>query len=414
MGVFGTEMHIIVFLVSLFELVFFFYQVIHYLSRPSEKSRLYYLILLYLLIQYNIVSGLLPDKNIPISIVLQNILAFSVSIIMAMYLPFYFYKVFDLKKLKFYAYRGSFIFLFIPFILCFIIPYYITKNLESSRRLLAIVPFFYSVSFLYSLIRAIIAKYLKNKDGNYKEEIIGAFAILFWVCLPVKAFFQTDLDIILEPLLHFKNGSETLVIVLTNIGLLIMTILFIKQAVRQSKEEYQKLLISERALQELNSELIIKVKERTHELELANEKRTNSFVNLAHETKTPLTLINNYLEEYINKHGETKELKVIKNSLGKLTKDIVNFFDLERINKGFSIYDHNQISDFSKILKEKIILFRQYANKKNIKITELIDDELFVKADPESIYRVINTGVSSKITLGINLIENGLCFPVSP
>ncbi len=94
MLVFGTELHIVTFLIIVLELVFFFYQFIHYLSRPSDKNRLYYLILLYLLIQYNLISGLLPDKNIPIKIPVQNIMAFAVAFIMGMYFPFYFYKVF--------------------------------------------------------------------------------------------------------------------------------------------------------------------------------------------------------------------------------------------------------------------------------------------------------------------------------
>jgi hypothetical protein len=93
MLVFGTKLTIVTFLISLFELVFFFYQIVYYLSRPSDKNRLYYLILLYLLIQHNIVGGLLPDKNIPINLIVQNILAYLVAFAMGMYFPFYFYKV---------------------------------------------------------------------------------------------------------------------------------------------------------------------------------------------------------------------------------------------------------------------------------------------------------------------------------
>jgi len=80
------------------------------------------------------------------------------------------------------------------------------------------------------------------------------------------------------------------------------------------------------------------VDKRIRELEKINEQRTNTFVNLAHETKTPLTLINNYLEEYINTNGSSEELSVVKKNIEKLSTDIVNFFDLERYNKGISIY----------------------------------------------------------------------------
>lgn len=400
MLVFHTELHIITFLIILLEMVFLCHQIIYYLSRPSDKNRLYFLILLYLLIQHNLIGGLLPDKNIPIPIILQNITAYAVAFAMAFYFPFYFYRAFRLSKMKFYAYWGSALFLIGPFLLFFILPYYLTGDFALSRKLAMIIPFFYTLSFLYSLRFAIKIRNQELKNQGSKKDIMGMYiAVILFGLLPLIAFFETNLNDLLTPILHFHNGSQVIEVITTNSGLLVMTILFIRQTVRQSKEEYQQLQDSEKALKELNSELIIKVKERTKELELANEKRTNSFVNLAHETKTPLTLINNYLEEYIDKHGQTKELEVIKNSLGKLTKDIVNFFDLERINKGFNVYNHDQYSDFSAILKGSVILFKQYAIKKNIVIRESIKEGLFIKADPESIYRIVN-----------NLIENAIKY----
>lgn len=400
MLVLHTELHLITFLIILLETVFFCHQIIYYLSRPSDKNRLYFLILLYLLIQHNLIGGLLPDKNIPVPIIIQNIAAYAVAFAMAYYFPFYFFKAFKLTKMKFYAYWGSMLFLIGPFLLFFIVPYCITGDFALSRKLAMIIPFFYTLSFLSSLKFAIKIRNQELKNPVFKKDIMGMYvAVILFGLLPLIAFFETNLNDLLAPILHFHNGSQVVEVITTNSGLLVMTILFIRQTVRQSRNEYQQLQESEKALQELNAELILKVKERTQELELANEKRTNSFVNLAHETKTPLTLINNYLEEYIDKHGQTRELEVIKNSLGKLTKDIVNFFDLERINKGFNIYDHDQFSDFSTILRERIILFKQYALKKNIEIEASIEDNLFINADPDSIDRLIN-----------NLIENAIKY----
>jgi len=367
MGIFGSEIHIVTFFISLFELVFFFYQIIHYLSRPQDKSRLYYLILLYFLIQYNLISGLLPDPNIPMNLVLQNILAFSVALIMAMYFPIYFYKGYDLKRLKFYAQGGSLLFLLVPFIIFFLVPYLITKDLELCRRIVVIVPFLYALSFLYSLRRAIIIKNKEKKDVIYKKEVIGMYiGVVFWSSLPLIAFFETDLNTMLQPVMNFHNGSQVVEVVSTNCGLLVMTVLFIRRSVKQSKDEYIQ-------LQVLNKDLLNKVKERTSELELANEQKTNTFINLAHETKTPLTLINNYLQEYSMKYGDNEELRVIKSSIGKLSKDIVNFFDIERVNKGFYLYNHDRITSISKVLNEDIELFKHYAQKKNILLSKYSD-----------------------------------------
>jgi len=400
MLVFGTELHIVTFLIIVLELVFFFYQIIHYLSRRSDKNRLYYLILLYLLIQYNLLSGLLPDKNIPINIEVQNVVAFAVAFIMGMYFPFYFYKVFELKKLKFYAYGGSILFLLVPFILCFLIPYYITDNLELSRRLAVTIPFFYALSFLYSLTKAIRARNRSVPNSESRREIIGVYlGVLFFIMLPIIAFFEVQLNNLLRPVLHFHNGSQVVEAITTNSGLLVMTILFMRRSVRQSIFEYNRLLASEKELQTLNAELLQKVKERTKELEMANEQKTNAFINLAHETKTPLTLINNSLDDYITTYGETEELKVIKRGIEKLNNDIVNFFDLERITKGMEIYNHSQVSDFSSILSDIVALFKSYSAKKKISISSSIEQGIAVEADPTALTRITN-----------NLIENAIKY----
>ncbi len=114
-----------------------------------------------------------------------------------------------------------------------------------------------------------------------------------------------------------------------------MTIIYVKSTIKQSRKEYLQLIQSERSLKELNSDLKRKVKRRTKKLERLMEERKTTFINLAHETKTPLTLINNYLNEYIEKKGNSEEMQIIKSNIGRLTNDIVNFFDVESYEKGF-------------------------------------------------------------------------------
>jgi signal transduction histidine kinase/DNA-binding NarL/FixJ family response regulator len=425
MTVFNTQMHIITFLICLVELVFFSYQIVYYLSRPSDKKRKYYLILLYLLLQNNIISGLLPDKNMSLNLIVQSILSYGVSFAMVMYIPYYFYKAYELTRLKFHAYYGTFFFLLGPYVACFAIPYVITGNLQVSVRLAMIIPFFYAVTLLIYLIRAIKAKNIENPDPDSKRELRGAFiAVVFFILLPVQAFFKNELDSFLAPIINFQDGSQVVEVLVTNSSLLVFTILFIRSTVRQSKAEYEKLLESEKKLQELNSELTIKVKERTIELELANEKRTNAFINLAHETKTPLTLMMNYLDAYIRKYAqpENEELKLLKRQMDNLAKDINNFFDMEKIHKGISLYDHSYVTDFSKILSDSIELFKIYASKKNIIVNSSISEDIFVKADPSALCRIINniienaikyTSNNGSINVELSIKENQVCFVVN-
>lgn len=133
----------------------------------------------------------------------------------------------------------------------------------------------------------------------------------------------------------------------------------------------------------------------------AYEEKTNTFINLAHETKTPLTLINNYLNEYIQKNGmgKSEELKVLKANIEKLTADMTNFFDIERLDRGFDIYDHDRITNVSRILATKVPLFNHLAQRKGIRFEASIESVHYAIAHPSAVERIIN-----------NLIENAIKY----
>lgn len=385
----GTQMHLVTFSITVFEIVILFVQILYYLERPSDKGRLWYLILLCFLILYNITGGLFPDDQLPISLTIQNILSYGSGAAMSMYFAFYFYKAFKLDRLRRIATYGAILYIAIPFLILFAVPYYIFGNLELFGKLVLIIPCFYAIMMGISIFKAFKHKYKtttkKNQNNAYIESMVSVYvAFLFWLNLPVVTYF---------------GGSQLLEHTLTNTGFLVMTISYIRTIIRNSKREFNTLQSSKQNLQKLNSELQEKVKERTSELEKLNEQKTNTFINLAHETKTPLTLMNNYLDEYILKHGITEELSVIKSNTDKLTRDIVNFFDLERLDKGFDFYEHEQITNFSASLQSTIILFRSLAYKKRIRIKEKIEDNIFIKSDPEAVFRIIN-----------NLIDNALKY----
>ena len=108
----------------------------------------------------------------------------------------------------------------------------------------------------------------------------------------------------------------------------------------------------------------------------------------------------NYLEEYLNKHGESEEMQIIKSNIEKLNADIVNCFNEERFLKGLlPVYNHGQVVDFTSLLTGKLTLFRQYAQNKKIALTEEIENNIIIKADPDAMDSIIN-----------NLIENAIKY----
>ena len=382
----GTQMHIVTFIFVCIEIVIFLYLLIYRLARPDDKTVYLNIILIFLLITYNITGGLLPDPNLPGSYFVQMIIAYATGFIAPCYFPYYVYKAFDLEKMKFHANRGVYLFLIAPYLI-FVFVFAVTNNLEKAKDLL-ILPVFYALWVIYSLLKSIRFKYRNDFTGkDSKEEIaVLILSITPWIGLPVIDYF---------------NLSQALEASITNGGFLLLFALQMKRHIRKIRTEHEKLIDYEQQLLNWNANLRTEVDKRTKELEKVNEQRTITFVNLAHETKTPLTLINNYLEEYISKNESSEELTIVKRNLDKLSTDIVNLFDLEKFNKGFAVYNHELITDFSETVKNSTILFKQYVSNMNIELTSSVEENIFVKADPLSINRVIN-----------NLIENAIKFAI--
>jgi len=152
-------------------------------------------------------------------------------------------------------------------------------------------------------------------------------------------------------------------------------------------------------LKKYTNNLEKKVAQRTKELLKANKQKTRFFINLAHETKTPLTLIKNYLEKYISDKGIDSDLRIIKYNIDKLLKDMINFLDSEKLLKGKLFYNNDQIINISEILENKILIFKEVAFKKNININFEIQKKIFIKIDPYGFDRIIN-----------NLLDNSLKY----
>jgi signal transduction histidine kinase/DNA-binding NarL/FixJ family response regulator len=385
----GTQMHIVTFIFVCIEIVIFFYLLIYRLARPDNKTTTLNLILIFLLITYNVTGGLLPDPNLPGSVFIQNVIAYFTGFITPCYFPYYVYKAFGLEKMKFHAFKGVYLFLILPYFI-FIIIYALDSLMAAKNSF--IVPVLYAFWVLYSLRKALKYKYHNDFSSNEaKEEVLILFLSLApWVGIAFIDYF------------NLGQAAEASI---TNTGFLLLLALHLKRHIKELRTEHEKLVDSEQRLYNWNTRLQEEVNKRTKELEIINEQRTNTFVNLAHETKTPLTLINNYLEEYINSKGSSEELDVVKKNIDKLSTDIVNFFDLERFNKGVAIYDHDQVSNFSEILKGNLVLFKEYSKKRDIVLNDTIEDNVFIKADPVAINRIVNNLVENAIKYSIDSCE---------
>lgn len=402
----GTQMHIVTFLFVCVEVVILFYLAIYKLARPDDKTNALNIVLISLLLVYNVTGGLLPDKNLPGSYFLQEALAYATGFITPCYFPYYVYKAFGLEKMRFHAFRGVFLCLIIPYI-AFLIVFATAGTLAQAKNIL-IIPTAYALWVIFSLNKAVNSKYNNNfsDPATRREKFVLLLSLTPWVGLPIIDYFDL---------------GQAIEASVTNVGFLTLFTFQVSGHIAAIRLEHQRVIISEQRLKNWNTTLQTEVERRTKELAKINEQQMNTFINLAHETKTPLTLVNNYMEEHIRKHGASEELAIVKNSIDKLSADIINLFDLEKFKRGFAVYNHNQVSNFSKILSDSITLFEVYARKLDVPIQTAIEANIFVKADPLSINRIVNNLIENAIkfsspdclvTIRLNMVEENVFFSV--
>jgi DNA-binding CsgD family transcriptional regulator len=203
----------------------FIFQIFYYLLRPQDKNRLWYLLLLFLFQFYNITGGLFPDPEIEIPMPTQEMIAYGSGFLMASFFPFYFYKAFDLKSLRWHALFGVPLFLMLPYLIFFVIVYAINGNLNVDIRFGMILPLIYAFVLLWIIFWAIRKKYEIDRDKNeHMEEIALYCAVVPWASL---SFFG------------LVEGSQLMAVLFTNTGLLPITIVFIVKSVQRARSEYE-------------------------------------------------------------------------------------------------------------------------------------------------------------------------------
>ncbi|WP_302862081.1 response regulator transcription factor [Mucilaginibacter sp. L3T2-6] len=300
MLVFGTQIHIVTFIFIVLEFCMFIFQIFYYLFRPQDKSRLWYLLLLFLFQFYNITGGLFPDPKIDIPISTQVMIAYGSGFLMASFFPFYFYKAFELKLLRWHALYGVPLFLMLPYFIFFVIVYAINGKLNVDIKFGMIVPLIYALVLLWVMFKAIRKKYETDRNKNeYLEEIAIYCAVIPWISL---TFFG------------LVEESQLIEVLFTNTGFTVITIIFITKSVKRARLEYKELL--ELNMVGLNSETFeincqrYQLTKRQVEIVLLL-RRGHSYKNIAEGLFISEKTVNNHIQNIYEKIGASNKVELI-------------------------------------------------------------------------------------------------------
>jgi DNA-binding CsgD family transcriptional regulator len=298
--VLGTQIHIVTAFFIVVEFGMFCCQIFIYLNEPQDKRRGWYSLLLFLLVLYNVTGGLFPDPRIPISISLQEMIAYGTGFLMASFFPFYFYKAFDLKSLRWHALFGVPLFLMLPYVIFFVVVYSINGNLDIDIKYGMIAPFIYALVLLAVMFKAIHREYEANRDRKeYLEEIAMYCAVTPWASLAFFGLVET---------------SQLIEVLCTNTGFIFITLMFFWRTIKKNRQEYRdkQEMINQRFRTAKFEEISLLYKLTKREIEIALLLRQGlTYQAIGDKLFISRKTVNNHIQNLYDKIGVSNKLELI-------------------------------------------------------------------------------------------------------
>lgn len=223
--------------------------------------------------------------------------------------------------------------------------------------------------------------------------------IIFGIFLALNTLFNSLLEQDIKKFLKFFKDSTT-----NDIEINEQEIFFedFKKMVSYVNEMVKKINQQKYTLMDLNENLELKVKNKTHKLQieknfsqelLAKQKEFLRYT--VHETNTPLSVILTSLELHLMEHQKTRHLAKIEAA----TKNIFNLYDdLSYLIKKDHIEYKKSTINFSDFLVSRVDFFNEVAILNGLRLNlDLLDEETFISINESKLQRVVDNTLNNAI-----------------
>lgn len=190
---FGTEIHAITFFYICIFILMLFPVINNLIKGNYKKYHKDFFLLLICILSNNLSSGIFPDKNIPFNILSQNIIAYFVGFITIIYYFVYLSKYYNINFRKYITVNQIFFILFVDLVLGFIVPYTITNDLATARKIFLIAPVILIALLILIIIKEKITNYFFHDNIVEKYHVFtGIMGILSIISNPIIIFTFGD------------------------------------------------------------------------------------------------------------------------------------------------------------------------------------------------------------------------------
>ncbi|MCC3869809.1 sensor histidine kinase [Terrisporobacter mayombei] len=148
------------------------------------------------------------------------------------------------------------------------------------------------------------------------------------------------------------------------------------------------------------------LKKAMKEIEEINKLKNHFIINMNHELKTPITVINSVMQltKYVKKQDEKyfiseKNIVLVEDNCQRLLKLVNNIIDLEKIDSQ-EINLNMENVNIVEVIEDTVLSVVPYAQARNIDITfDTKEEEIIMSVDKNKIERVV-----------LNLLSNGIKY----
>lgn len=146
------------------------------------------------------------------------------------------------------------------------------------------------------------------------------------------------------------------------------------------------------------------LKSAMNEIEEINRLKNHFIINMNHELKTPITVINSVMQltKYMKKQEEQhfiseKNIVLVEDNCQRLLKLVNNIIDLEKIDsKGINLNMENV--NIVEVIEDTVLSVVPYAQARNIDITfDTTEEEIIMSVDKNKIERIVLNLLSNSI-----------------
>ena len=185
------------------------------------------------------------------------------AIIFAIYFIHYIYQEFHVIPFKYFTVQSVISYLCFLFLFLFIIPYWITKNINLTRKFFVTIPFILAVVFTFKMAKE-LSKILRDNKSQSKN--------------PIKNHFRTRIiaanfgliSLLMLPIIVFFGDNQAIQHSFTNVGFFVMSYAYIKNHVYKQRLENETLSYLKKSEKEFKREnLLIQYHLTTKEMEIA-------------------------------------------------------------------------------------------------------------------------------------------------